>query len=730
MIPYPLIFPTAKEGVVGLSLPQRVGKAKAGEYSFVEAYCVDEGCDCRRTVIIVINAKGKQVAVIEFGFDPDEPLAGPYLDEYVKQSAGAADLLQLFVDAINNNPDWMKGMYRHYKQVRKKVDGRTYRGRPFPKPGAVERFIKQPEDEEIPFAQFRSLTEAAVRTPPRSNRKSKVDALQDSLFPEEFAAPGAVVDLLELYLQEADAPYGSLMDLQNALRTCLQEHDKAASEFVELLVASFEEDSAERVNAALWLLRDALEILRVDLERQRPGTLQRMETWQAALARQVYAEGVDPHLGAMVTQVLLNARIEILPLLHEANSQRMLAGFEADADADVVADPEKALLEMLAELEEEGAGNPHEFFEAILQMMAVGDPEVQINLCRMMLKVPHPVVREAAVLMLFHPHAEVRSGVAQVIAEADGQALTPASLRRLIVARNWFPEELRGRIDQAVAGARKARVECAPLPKRVAISVYASAVDGAMAQTFQALLPEGKSFLCCSMMPKKGFGVADAFLVPLLGRRERNQLLDMLRQEAGAIESSADYLDQRVCQAIADGAEQGKVPPHWLVAIAELLGRDQWKAIPLDLSTELADLRSEIKRRGGRFVTERYRQQALDASKAWPEEQPFAWSWFEDDAEVDTAVQKALGKKRRPDPEPCLTAILERILPPRRAQWLERLVLTALWLKSARKPPVPWEQMYYVAEAVADEQVPLEEIPLMVSIAWHSFGAFMGRQGG
>jgi hypothetical protein len=57
-------------------------------------------------------------------------------------------------------------------------------------------------------------------------------------------------------------------------------------------------------------------------------------------------------------------------------------------------------------------------------------------------------------------------------------------------------------------------------------------------------------------------------------------------------------------------------------------------------------------------------------------------------------------------------------------------VLTALWLKSARKPPVPWEQMYYVAEAVADEQVLLEEIPLMVSIAWHSFGAFMGRQEG
>ena len=75
-------------------------------------------------------------------------------------------------------------------------------------------------------------------------------------------------------------------------------------------------------------------------------------------------------------------------------------------------------------MEQEGAGNPHEFFEAVLQMMAVGDVEVQVNLCRLMLGAEHPTIRDAAVLMLFHPQAEVRSGVAQVLAEIDGQWLT------------------------------------------------------------------------------------------------------------------------------------------------------------------------------------------------------------------------------------------------------------------------------------------------------------------
>ena len=201
----------------------------------------------------------------------------------------------------------------------------------------------------------------------------------------------------------------------------------------------------------------------------------------------------------------------------------------------------------------------------------------------------------------------------------------------------------------------------------------------------------------------------------------------MLDRETGAVEVLADYLHKRLCQALADGAANDKVPCHWLVAIAERLGCDQWKAAPLDVLAELATLRADLECRGERFLTESYRKQALEASAAWAEEQPFAYSWFEDDAEVDSVVEKALGKRRSPDGDKCLAAILKKILQPRRSQWVERLVLAALWLKAAKKPPVPWEQMAHVAGAVADETLPLEEIPLMVMIAGHSFGACMGR---
>ncbi|MDF1579333.1 MAG: hypothetical protein P1P74_00990 [Desulfuromonadales bacterium] len=727
MVPYPLIFPEAEEKMLGISLPRKVGKLKAGEYHFIEAYCVEEGCDCRRTSIFVVNAKGKMVATIDFGFDPDHPLSGPFLNEYQKQLAGAEELLEIFVDEINNNPDWLKRMYKQYKQVRKEVDGKTYRGKAFPKPGLVPRSHKLPPADEDLCADFKQLLEAAVKSPPISNKhlKRSKGAL-GQLLTEPRPVAKNMTEWVEFFLQNQQDSFSGHDFRKTELQRFLLAYDRAEDELAQLIVELYMRKDEARLDEALTVLTDVCDILRTDLERRRPDAMRRIENWQAALARHVYAESVDMELGAMVTQVLLDTRIEILPLLHQANSQRMLA--KLDHDPEFAADPEQGMRELLSALEELESGSPFELFDAVLQMMLVGDSDVQVILCRHMLEVEHPVIREMAALMLFHPVAEVRSGVARQLAEVEGRFLTPETLRRLIVARNWFPEELRKQIDQTVTNARRARVECAPLPPRRGTVVYASGVDGAMAQTFQVMIPEGKGFLCCAIMPKRGAGVADAFFIHLANKRERNNFVEMLKAETGAHESTSDYLDRRICQALADGAEHGKVPSHWLAAIAEQLGCDQWKAAPLDVMAELKSLRNALESCGARYVTERYREQAFIASASWLLQQTFAYSWFEDDVDVDKIVQKTQGRKRQIDPERCIDTILHKILQPRRKQWLERLVLTTRWLKSIKKPPVPWEQMFLVTEALADETVAIEDIPLMDVIAAESFAAYLGRR--
>jgi len=719
IVPLTVIFPESDKGILRLTLPRKFGKAKAGDYHFVEAYCVEADCDCRRTLIFVVNAEGKPMAAIDFGFDLDEgPLAGPFLSDTNKQSAAAGDLLKIFVELINDDPEWLKRMYQHYRLVRRKITGKPYRGRPFPKPGKVLRQVMPPPES------IQELLPTARRTPPKSAKAQKPD-----LIGAESDIP-AMADLIESYRQDGGKrSYAGHRELLDALGRYLSEHEQAGDELAATLVrlAAAPKKNCQTLEAALRVLFDALEILRYQLEIQRPGARELMERWQGALAHHVFAKDGAADLCTAVTSTLLQARVEILPQLHEAGSRRMLSrGAEQISPGDLPADD--GIQGLFSALEATGVDSPFELMEGLLEMIAVGDAEVQANMAGEMLTADSQLIRETGALMLFHPQAEVRAGLAQRLSAIEGKYISSATLRRLIVARNWFPEEIRSCIDQAVSNARRARVECAPIPQGVAMTVYASVVDGAGAQTFQAVIPDGKGFVSCSILLKIGVGVADAFIISLKNKRELGQMLTMLTEEAAMVESTSEYLDQRVCQALAEGARLGKAPNPWLVAIAERLGREQWRATPIEARRELAALRGILELSGSKYLTDRAVREALDFSPTWYDRESFAASWFEDGVEVERDIVAATGKKKTPTSAKARAQLLSGVLQERREEWLTRLVLSTLWLRSAKHPPLPWAQMYHVAAALADEKLPLQEIPLMRSVAAATFEAYLARK--
>ncbi|MBC7963375.1 MAG: hypothetical protein H7Y05_10575 [Steroidobacteraceae bacterium] len=80
--PYSVIFPENDEPVMALQLDRKTGKIPKGAYGFIEFYCTDKGCDCRRTTLFVLNEKKQEKAVISMGFDPDDDLAGPFLYDF------------------------------------------------------------------------------------------------------------------------------------------------------------------------------------------------------------------------------------------------------------------------------------------------------------------------------------------------------------------------------------------------------------------------------------------------------------------------------------------------------------------------------------------------------------------------------------------------------------------------------------------------------------------------
>lgn len=461
MIPLPVILPEVENCIFALSLPEKVGKVKAGKYHCIETYCVDADCDCRRTTIFVVTDKGKPMAVIDFGFDPGAPMAGPFLNDFEQQSAAAGELLNIFVKTINENPEWLKEMYQHYRLVRRKITGKPYRGRPFPKPGTVMRRVLPPEVTHLD--PLRELVQSGVNASPRSRGAKAVLAKAPGL-PGGAVAVLSMRELVERYQQVVGKRnFTHQRELQEALGGYLAEHPQAGEELAALLVslAAKPKKNEKLLDAALRVLFDVLEILRYQVEIRRPGAKELMGAWQEALARHVFAKDSAGNLCTAVTSTLLQARVEILPQLHEAGSRRMLSRGEAEISPEDLPE-DGGMEELFHALEASGVDSPFELMEGLLEMIAVGDAEVQVGMAGEMLTADSQLIRETGALMLFHPQAEVRAGLAQRLSEIEGKFISPAALRRLIVARNWFPEEIRSCIDQAVSNARRSRWNAPP----------------------------------------------------------------------------------------------------------------------------------------------------------------------------------------------------------------------------------------------------------------------------
>ena len=104
-----------------------------GEYGFIELYCDEAGCDCRRVMIDVLRPEtgwSKIWATISYGWesldfyrkwggtgsDPVE-IKGPYLDPLNPQTRYSSALLDLFRFLLQS-PDYVERLKRHYQMFR------------------------------------------------------------------------------------------------------------------------------------------------------------------------------------------------------------------------------------------------------------------------------------------------------------------------------------------------------------------------------------------------------------------------------------------------------------------------------------------------------------------------------------------------------------------------------------------------------------------------------------
>lgn len=138
MIPFMERFPEvgARE-TRSVTVPRGQGLPE-GEYGFVELYCDEPGCDCRRVMIDVLRPEtgwSKVWATISYGWESvhfyrnwgmvdSDPVQtkGPYLDPLNPQTKYSPALLDLFRFLIQS-PEYIARLQRHYEMFRASVDG-------------------------------------------------------------------------------------------------------------------------------------------------------------------------------------------------------------------------------------------------------------------------------------------------------------------------------------------------------------------------------------------------------------------------------------------------------------------------------------------------------------------------------------------------------------------------------------------------------------------------------
>jgi hypothetical protein len=105
-----------------------------GEYSFVDMYCPDPECDCRKTMIQVLH-NGKPVSMINYGWEPAEfykkwmggrtegnpclPMDGATIDLASQNLVSKSGILGLFNALLNDV--WIGKFKRHYKEFKSAV---------------------------------------------------------------------------------------------------------------------------------------------------------------------------------------------------------------------------------------------------------------------------------------------------------------------------------------------------------------------------------------------------------------------------------------------------------------------------------------------------------------------------------------------------------------------------------------------------------------------------------
>ncbi|MBF0124065.1 MAG: hypothetical protein HQL60_01860 [Magnetococcales bacterium] len=476
------------------------------------------------------------------------------------------------------------------------------------------------------------------------------------------------------------------------------------------------------VTAYLVQLSYLLDSIRYDVERRYDWAIRLIADFQNELVRLIRDRRLSGVFVTTLFSLMNECKLTIEPSLVASYQDLM-----TEETAGQVLTPE-SFGEAIEQLLQEHGGDPFALCSLLEELVRAMPNETRSfalgESCRIG---GQSGMSDAVALLILSRDASVRKTASESLLFHAG-TVTPSALRRLIVMRNWLPENDRKAIDLVTRAARKKGVACAQWPEcDKIISYHSMLIDGSGSHGVMIVSQSGRSCRWSAILTRQTQGFSDVWSEGGLSRKEINvRMQHLLSQDAGPVTRS--LVDCIVRHHLHVCLEQGEIPPPALLQIAEAIGATEWLPQPIDVQQRLQALLNIEPGVGSMDATAG--EQPLDVSLLLQAHRlNIMDSWFEDNGAIAEFLTTT--RIRR---EAILTKqLLQKFYDPQRQRWAEMMIWAALWFQEQKKGNGA-DRLYQAwsgcltrtAAQILDGQ-PLDKIELMLFMAQQTASALRGR---
>ncbi len=253
-----------------------------------------------------------------------------------------------------------------------------------------------------------------------------------------------------------------------------------------------------------------------------------------------------------------------------------------------------ALLDLMRR--EGGINTSFELYDFLIAQIQLQPIEIQCALINELTTAKNTFVQDVGVLMLLHPKKSIRCMVPLIwlhnFAENTAQ-VSPTSLRRFIVIRNWLPHDEQASIDTLIQQVRKKGIMPAPHPSSKITKLNSSSVDGAGVQCILFETKAKNQRTIAGFLLKEGIGIRGPFVTHKAHAKEFSDILEGYTLPSKSV--STTFVSKLVGHFISVGQIKNHIPEPSFLEVAELFGVQNWLPQPINPMAEINRIKDQEK---------------------------------------------------------------------------------------------------------------------------------------